>query len=95
MVYFEYANPMQIRNLKVYEYRGQKVYVRNFASVFEYLIPIKGEIFHSHIKVNRTPLQFLLGKDFSEKQLKDIIAYLMKMAESTIDYNLDTPTETV
>ena len=75
----------------MYEYRKQKVYIRNFASVFEYLIPIQGEIFHAHIQVSRTPMQRILGRGFTEEQHKNIIAYLMKMAESTIDYNLDKP----
>lgn len=82
---------MQIRTLKVVEYRKTKVYVRNFGSTFEYLVFIGGDLYGSHSTFTKTPSQWLLGKDYTEEQLADAVRYLLKAAEATVDFVLDRP----
>lgn len=79
---------MQIRTLKVVEYRGTNVYLRNFGSTFEYLAVIKGQIFGSHVVITRSLWQRMLGKDYSEKQLTDVCKWLTTTAQATVDYVL-------
>lgn len=79
---------MEIRTLKKYEYKGSNIYIRNFGSTFEYIITFKGDVYTSHVDISRTFSQRLLGKDYTEKQLKDVISYLMLLAQSTIDFLL-------
>lgn len=82
---------MQIRTLKAVTYRDAKVYVRNFGSTFEYLAIVKGELYGSHSTFTKTPLQWLLGKDYTEQQLADATRLVLKSAEATVDYVLDKP----
>jgi len=82
---------MQIRTLKVVEYRKNKVYVRNFGSTFEYLVFIDGDLYGTHLTVSRTIGQFLLGRDYTEQQLADTVRLVLKMAEASVDYVLDKP----
>ncbi len=80
---------MDIRTLKVAEYRGCTVYIRNFKNTFEYLALIGGELYTAHIVVTRRPLQALLGRDYTQEQLSDATKHLWMTAEATIDYVLD------
>lgn len=82
---------MQIRTLKVVEYKGASVYLRNFGSTFEYLAIVKGQLYGSHITITRTLTQRLLGKDYTEKQLSDVCRVLTTMAQATVDYVLAEP----
>lgn len=74
-----------IRVLSVSEYRGCKVYIRNFGETFEYLAIVQDELYSAHIVVLKTPLQKMLRRDFTAKQLQDTNAYILKMAQTTID----------
>jgi hypothetical protein len=80
---------MDIKTLKAIEYRGCKVYVRNFHNLFEYLVIIKGELYTTHMIVTKSPLQWLLGKPYTEKQLTDTTRFLLNTAEATVDAVLD------
>jgi hypothetical protein len=80
---------MQIRTLKVAEYRGCSVYIRNFNNVFEYLTVINGQLYTAHIVVFKGPLQSIFGCDYTEKHLTDTVKYLINTAEATVDYVLD------
>ncbi len=82
---------MQIRTLKVVEYKGANVYLRNFGTTFEYLAVVKGQLYGSHITITRTPTQRLLGRDYTEKQLVDVCKVLTNMATATVDYVLANP----
>lgn len=82
---------MQIRTIKVVEYRKAKVYIRNWGSTFEYLVVIGGNLYGSHAVIRKNPLRALLGQDYTDKQLGDAIQYFLKMAEATVDYVLDKP----
>jgi hypothetical protein len=79
----------EIRTLKAVEYKGCKVYVRNFNNTFEYLAIIKGELYTAHMVITKRPLQSLLGRDYTEKQLTDATKYLLNTAEATVDFILE------
>lgn len=79
----------EIRTLKAVEYKGCKVYIRNFENVFEYLAIVNGELYTAHMVITKRPLQSLLGKDYTEKQMTDAVKYLMNTAEATVDYVLE------
>lgn len=94
VLFYKHANLfMQIRTLKAGEYRGCKIYYRNYGNTFEYLAVIDGAIYTMHATIRRTPLQALLGRDYSEKQLLDVVNYLAPYAEATVDYKLDEATK--
>lgn len=76
---------MQIRTLKTSQHKNCPVYVRNFGQTFEYLAIVKGQIYTANLEVIKTPLQRLLGRDYTPKQLADAVSYTLKMAETTID----------
>lgn len=78
-----------INTLKAVEYKGCKVYIRNFNNTFEYLAVINGELYTAHMVVTKSPLQALLGRDYTEKQLTDVVKYLINTAEATIDFVLE------
>lgn len=78
-----------IRVLKATEYKGCAVYVRNFGTTFEYLAIIKGQLYTAHSVITKRPLQSLFGKDYTEKQLGEIVALQLKLAETTIDIVLE------
>lgn len=79
-----------ITALKVTEYKGCKVYVRHIegTSIFEYLAIIKGQLYTSHSVITKRPLQALFGRPYTEKQLGEIVALQVKLAETTIDVAL-------
>lgn len=80
---------MKITTLQVAEYRGAKVYIRNFDNVFEYLVVARGEIYTSHIVINRGFLQRVLFRPFTKHQLDDATRFLLNVAHATIDNLLD------
>ena len=65
------------------------MYVRNFNNVFEYLAIINGELYTAHMVITKRPMQTLLKRDYTEKQLTDTVKYLLNTAEATVDYILD------
>lgn len=76
-----------ITALRVTEHRGCKVYVRHIegTQIFEYLAIIKGLLYTAHSVITKRPLQALLGRPYTEKQLGEIVALQVKLAETTID----------
>lgn len=80
---------MIVRTLKTSEYRGCPIYVRNFGNRFEYLAIIKNELYSANVAAIRSPLQRLLGRDYTPRQLANTSSYVLKMAETTIDLVLD------
>lgn len=79
-----------IKTLKAVEYKGCNIYVRNFGNIFEYLAVINGQLYTTHMVITKSPLQWLTMRDYSEKQLTDIVKYLLNTAEATVDFVLDS-----
>lgn len=87
---------MNIKTFKPEEYKGCKVYYRNFQDHFEYLTIINKELYTAHIKIKPywiTKILCMLDiftrvdkSPYSKQQLKHILGALRKMAESTIDF---------
>lgn len=76
---------MTIITLKATQYKGNNVYIRNFGNTFEYILVVDGQVYTAHITVTKMPFQALLGKPYTPQQLADATAYLMRIAETTID----------
>jgi hypothetical protein len=76
---------MTITTLKAAQYKGKNIYIRFFKNVFEYLLVIDGQLYTAHIVVTKMPFQALLGRPYTPQQLADSTAYLLRMAETTID----------
>jgi hypothetical protein len=76
---------MNIRTLKVLEYKGCNVYIRNFNDTFEYLAVVNGRIYTMHMTVTKGWKEALLLRDYTEKQLTSIVKHLSLYAETTID----------
>lgn len=74
-----------IRTLKAVEYKGCNIYVRNFNNTFEYLTVVKGQLYTMHMTITKGWKEWLLGRDYSDKQLTDITKFLMVAAETTVD----------
>lgn len=79
---------MEIRTLSVTKHRGMRIYIRNYGNVFEYIVPIRGEVYTAHVAIARTLWQRLMGKSYTEAQLKDIVKLLTNMAHTTIEFVL-------
>ena len=79
---------MHIRTVTTHKYRGARIYIRNFANVFEYLVSLRGQVYTTHVVVTRTIWQRLMGRGYTSKQLEDISNYLIKTAEATVDFVL-------
>lgn len=80
---------MQITTLDASEYKGYKVYIRNFHNIFEYLVVFDGLLYTAHIVVTKTPLQYILGKPFTKKQLEAATKYLTNTAQATVDFLIE------
>lgn len=80
---------MNVNVLATSEHRGCKIYVRNFAETFEYLTIVQGELYSANVVILKTPMQKLLRRDYTPKQLGDAVSYVLKMAQTTIDLVLD------
>jgi len=80
---------MQITTLEATEYKGYKVYIRNFHNLFEYLVIADGELYTAHIIVTKSPLQALFGKPYTKRQIEDVTKYLMNTAQATVEYLLE------
>jgi len=81
---------MKIQTFKKREYKGCPIYVRRMEITFEYITVIKNEVYTFHIdlkpKFLNSVLYYLgLGRRFSEREVQEIVAYLIKAAEATID----------
>lgn len=74
-----------IRTLKAVEYKGCNIYVRNFNNTFEYLAVVQGQLYTMHMTITKGWKEWLLGRDYSDKQLTDITKFLMVAAETTVD----------
>ena len=78
-----------IRTLKAIEYKGCKIYIRNFNTTFEYLAVVHGELYTMHMTVTKGLKEWFLGRDYTEKQLTDVSKYLINAAEATVEYILE------
>lgn len=76
----------EIRTLKIEEYRDCKMYVRNIGNIFEYLVIADGELYTMHIVVTKTLFQTISGADYTQKQMLDTTNYLLRLAQTTIDF---------
>lgn len=80
---------MKITTLEASKYKGFNVYIRNYKNMFEYLAIVNGELYTAHMVINKTFIQSLLGRPYTEKQLEDVRKYLMNTAQATIEYLLE------
>lgn len=86
---------MKITTFEPQEYRGCKIYYRNFLTHFEYFIIINKELYTAHITIKPLPISRLLywlefsNLLYSKKTIAGTLGYLRKMAETTIDSVLD------
>lgn len=80
-----------IRTLKVSEYKGCKIYLRQYEGTytFEYLAVINGEVYTMHMTNVPTWWQILLRRDYTERQMTDAVNYLQRYAETTVDHVLE------
>lgn len=76
---------MQIKTINTDTYRGCRYYIRNFESVFEYLVIIKDELYTWHSVITKSPFK----KDYTKKQLEDIIKVVTVFVKTTVDVVLD------
>ena len=76
---------MNLRTIKVTEYKGKKIYIRNFGEIFEYLVILKKELYTAHIVLNKKFLQ----KEYSKLEFEKATEIIEKMAEATIDSILE------
>lgn len=82
---------MKIRTFPKTEYKSHPVYVRSWIGHAEYLTIIKDEIWTAHIKVRPdwwNTVLYWLGRQewpYSQAQSDEMYAYMVKMAEATID----------
>jgi hypothetical protein len=67
--------------LKVYPYKGVKIYIRQWDEVFEYLFPFKGEVYQFHITLKMRKQQ----KTYSDEELRSATFAMMTAAEASID----------
>ena len=81
---------MDIKTLKIAEYRGHRIYVRNFNTTFEYLVFIKGELYTTHVVIHPAPFRQFTKDKYTQKQLTDVTKYLLNVAEATVDHVLSS-----
>lgn len=70
---------------KQIEYKGCMIYVRNNGEIWEYFAIINGELYTAFIIARKKPLQRILGKPYTAKQVSDITQYMLAMAQTTIE----------
>jgi hypothetical protein len=86
---------MNFEIFKPEEYKNCKIYYRYSGSHWEYLTVINNEIYEASIEVKPTflnRLMFFLGIEksrYSYQQQINILKYLRKYAETTVDYILN------
>ena len=77
------------------EYKNCKIYYRNNGTHWEYLTVINNEIYTAETTVNPTfinRLLFLFGIEktlYSTQQQQNIMRFLRRLAETTVDYILN------
>lgn len=78
---------MQTPTIKVGEYRGVTIYVRQLArETFEYLIAMDGQIFANQVEMRREA-----GKRFakySDEDLESVVSFLLGVAHDFVDDRL-------
>lgn len=74
---------------KTLEYQGCKIYVRNTGETWEYFCIINGELYNSFIIAKKKPLNKILGKPYTAKEVNSITQYMIAMAQTTIDTVLE------
>lgn len=89
---------MEIKIFKVDKYRGCPIYYRNMGNVFEYLAVIRKELYTHQIEVSpkfwRKVLHglTLIKSAYSDQELADIIKFLKRVAETTVDFKFKAQT---
>ena len=70
---------------KQFEYKGCPIVVRRIGENFEYITCINNLIYSSFIKARINIFTKLMGKGYTDKQIKNITNYVVTLAQSTID----------
>jgi len=76
---------MEIKILKVDDYRGDKIYVRQFGHVFEYLIVHQRQVYTMHNVFFPRWYRRLTKNQYNEKELEDGMRLTLAAARNTID----------
>ncbi len=92
---------MQIKTYQPENYRGCKVYFRNFQNHFEFLAIVDGEVYTRHVEVRPhwiTKILYFIGIEqfqYSALQEAEVIKLLGDCARETVDILLDKATEEI
>ena len=77
---------MKIEVLKKIEHKGCPIYIRRLDTLFEYLIIYKGELFSEYFDIKPSKIRSSpLLKDYSKKELDNIVKMVYFAAYKTID----------
>lgn len=85
---------MEIKTFATQEYKGAKIYVRNWEKHWEYLTVFDGEIYTAHISVAPRFIRSVLYSlrvvafPYTKEESDGAYKYMVKTAESTIDFLL-------
>lgn len=72
---------MKIRVLKKLEHKGCLIYIRNFETIFEYLIVYDGQLYSHYFDIEPTHK----GQHYTEKQLEGIVKLVLMTACKVIE----------
>jgi len=77
---------MKIEVIKKIEYKGCPIYIRKIGKLFEYLVIYKGELYEEYFDIKPSKIRSSpLLKDYSKKQLDNIVKMVYFAAYKTID----------
>lgn len=77
---------MRIEVIKKFDYKGCPIYIRRMDTLFEYLVIYKGELYEEYFDIKPSKIrQSPLLKDYSKKQLDNIVKMVYFAAYKTID----------
>ena len=78
---------MKIEIIKKLDYKGCPIYIRRMGSLFEYIVIYKNELYEEYfdIKPSKIREKSPLLKDYSKKQIDNIVKMVYFAAYKTID----------
>ena len=77
----------KIEVLRKVDYKGVPIYIRRIDTIFEYLIIFKGELHNEYFNIQPSKIRgaSALLKDYSKKELENIVKMIHFAAYKTID----------
>jgi len=75
--------------LKRENYRDHWIYIRQYGSVFEYLVAIKGEIYSHHVIIKPDFFRLFRKNKYSDETIKDVVGMLKTAAIEVIEKVLE------